>query len=77
MKRTTIFVEEELWTHVRLLARRQGKSVAEIVREALRAFVRKQTHRSRRLSWVGIGRSGRSDVAERHEELLWNAREAS
>lgn len=72
MKRTTIFIPEELERDVQGCAQRQGKPVAWVVREALTAYVVGRRTPGRLPSFAGIGRSGRSDVAERHEELLWS-----
>lgn len=73
MKRTTIFADEETLSALQSLAKEEGVSLAEIIRQALEAFLAQ--HRSSRppLSIVGIGRSGRDDVAERAEELLLRA----
>ena len=70
MKRTTIFADEELLSEIREISAKEKKTVAEVMREAMRTYVRKKQPR-RKLSFVGIGRSGRKDIAERHEELLW------
>ena len=70
MKRTTIFADENLLSEIREISFREKKSVAEVMREAMQNHVRKKRPR-RKLSFIGIGRSGRKDIAERHEELLW------
>lgn len=73
MKRTTIFIDEQLERDVRALARRQRRSAASVVREALAAYVAKaSTGRTRVPSFVAAGGSGQRDVADRHEELLWS-----
>jgi hypothetical protein len=68
MKRTTIYLDPEIEVLLKLEALRQGKPMAEIIREALRA------HLSGRGSHLppGIGefQSGHSDTAERAEEIL-------
>lgn len=71
MKRTTIFADENLIEELKELSREEKRSVADIVREALESYVGKKRRRKRGISFVGIGKSGRSDVAERQEELLW------
>lgn len=72
MKRTTIFIDESTERELELLARRRGESKAALVREALSEYLsRKAQEAPRDLGFVGVGRSGRGDVAERHEELLW------
>ena len=73
MKRTTIFIDEHLERELRAVARRQGQSVAALVREAVARYVADaRGGRSPRLRFVAAGRSGRHDVAERHEELLFH-----
>jgi len=72
MKRTTIFIEPQLERELQALARRSGKPMAAIVREAVAQYVAAdKQRRPSRLGFVASGRSGRSDVAERHEELLF------
>jgi predicted transcriptional regulator len=72
MKRTTIFLDEALERDLEALAARQRTTKAAVVRTALERHVR---HEKKTLElglrFVGLGRSGRSDIAERHEELLW------
>jgi hypothetical protein len=51
---------------------RRKEPVAALVRVALKQFVdQEKKERPGTLSFVGIGRSGRRDTAERHEDLLW------
>ena len=71
MKRTTIFADEELLSEIREISAKEKKSVAEVMREAMQSYVQKKKPARRKLSFVGIGRSGRKDIAGRHEELLW------
>ena len=70
MKRTTIFANEETLTALRAIARERGLSLAEAVRQALATFVAKHRPRRKPLSIIGIGRSGRKNVADRAEEFL-------
>jgi len=76
MKRTTIFAEEELLSGLKHIADEEGISVAEAIRQALQRFVAQRQKPRKRLSFVGIGRSGRKDVSERCEELLWTKSES-
>lgn len=71
MKRTTIFAEAETLEFIRQIARERGISLAEAIRQALGRFVGCQKEGKKRLSILGIGRSGQKDIAERSEELLW------
>lgn len=68
MVKTTVYLEQETVLALDEMARREGRPKAELIREALRAY----TRRRKRPDVVGIGafQSGRSDVAERAEELL-------
>ena len=72
MKRTTLFVEESVDRELHALARRKGVPVSALVRESLARYVTEQRRGQKfALRFLGQGGSGRNDVAERHEELLW------
>jgi predicted transcriptional regulator len=77
MKRTTIFVQDELERELRALARRHGRPMASLVREALEQYVVAGREAPARPGFVAAGRSGRHDIAERHEDLLFAADPAS
>ena len=78
MKRTTIFIEPQLERELQALARRMGRPMAAIVREAVAQYVAAdRERRPSRLGFVASGRSGRRDIAERHEDLLFQAYEPS
>ncbi|MCB5169268.1 ribbon-helix-helix domain-containing protein [Streptomyces bambusae] len=74
-KRTTIKVDDELDARMRHEAARRGLTLSEWVREAIEAHLPgaddvpageiRRTFRS-----TAAGRSGRSDISERMEELL-------
>ena len=77
MKRTTFFADEQLMDELKEIAREERKTLASVVREATVLYVReKRKRKKRKLSIVGIGSSGRSDVASMHEELLWKKRDS-
>jgi len=68
MKRTTIFIEEALERRLQQFARRQDRSVASVVREAL------TSHLDSKVAPFELPPtfdSGRSDIATRFEELLF------
>lgn len=71
MKRTTIFTDDELLVELKMLSREEGRSVAQLVREALREFLLRKKPAVRKISFMGIGKSGKKDIAAKHEELLW------
>ena len=71
MKRTTIFIPEALEDDLQRHARRAKKPVAWVVREAVTAYLAAHQAPSPVPSSVGMGRSGRSDLSERFEDLLF------
>lgn len=71
MKRTTIFADDALIKEFKDLSKEENRSVAEMVREAMEQYVRQRRQKKKKLSFIGIGSSGKRDVAEKHEELLW------
>lgn len=72
MKRTTVFLDESLLRRAWETARREGKSFAAVVREALAAYVSGAGGKQGRLpSIVGKYRSAFTDTSERVDELLW------
>ena len=72
MKRTTIFLEEELQREIKIVAEYKGVPAASVLRDAIHDYLRaERKRRPRTLSIMAIGRSGRRDIADRHEELLW------
>ncbi len=75
MKRTTIFADEDLLDAIKHIADEEGTSIADTIRQALDRFVTQRQKSKKQLSFIGIGRSGRRDVSERYEELLWSKSE--
>jgi len=72
MKRTTVFLDEQLERELQAFARRQRRPTAALVREAVERYIIAVRGSTReRLGFIGVGRSGHRDTAERHEELLW------
>lgn len=74
MKRTTIFADDDLLNEIKEISIEENRSVAELVREAIEGYVEQKRRKKKGLSFVGMGSSGRKDIAERHEELLWEKR---
>ena len=67
MKRTTLKIPDALDARLRHEAERRGTTISEVSREALEAYLL-EPGEHRRLG--AAGRSGRSDVSERIEEIL-------
>ena len=70
MKRTTVFADDETLRKLREIAKRENSSLAQVTRKALTEYVSRRRPKRARLSLIGIGRSGRKDIAARAEELL-------
>jgi predicted transcriptional regulator len=69
VKRTTVKIPDALDARLRHEARRRNLTISEVSREALEAYLGVPGGR-RRLNAAAAGRSGRSDVSERIEEIL-------
>jgi predicted CopG family antitoxin len=70
MRRTTILADEDVLRRLREIARRENMLVSDVIRMALDRYLSSHRPKRSRLLLVGIGRSGRRDVAERAEDLL-------
>jgi predicted transcriptional regulator len=75
MRRTTVKLSDDLDARLRHEAHRRGVTIADVTREALAEHL--GAGNRRRLAAAGAGRSGRSDVSERIEEILREEAEAS
>jgi len=75
MKRTTVFLDEAAERELEHFARLRGEPKAALVREAISEYLvrRRGEGEAKPLAFVAIGNSGRSDVAEIHEELLFQS----
>ena len=72
MKRTTIFIDEAVENDLKALANAADVPVASLVREALAEYVaRRQQTAPLPVRFLAAGRSGRHDVAERSEEIVF------
>ena len=68
MKRTTIYLDPELEVLLKLEMLRQKRPMAELVREAVHAYVAREPQRAP--PGAGAFTSGRSDTAARVDEIL-------
>jgi hypothetical protein len=68
MKRTTIYLDADTEVLLKLEAVRRGKPAAELIREAVRAYL--QERPSQLPSGGGKFSSGHKQTAERAEEIL-------
>ena len=70
MKRTTVYLDERTELELSRMARQKERSKAELIREALEHYLACEAKPRRLPRSVGMGRSGRPDLAEHDEELL-------
>jgi predicted transcriptional regulator len=68
MRRTTVKLPDELDARLRHEAQRRGSTIAEVTRTALEQHL--GAGKRRRLGAAASGRSGRSDISERIEEII-------
>jgi predicted transcriptional regulator len=69
MQRTTVKLPDDLDARLRHDAKLRGTTIAEITRTALEAHLG-ATGSRRRLGAAAAGRSGRSDISERIEDII-------
>jgi predicted transcriptional regulator len=69
MRRTTILLEDDLADQLDYERRRRNSSTAAIVREALTEYLAGGKS-SKRLAFVGLGRSGKHDTARKADSIL-------
>jgi predicted transcriptional regulator len=71
MTKTTVYLNSDLALVIRQLAAQQGRSQAELIRDALAEYAR----RGKRPAIPGLGEfdSGHSDTSEKAEEILRRA----
>lgn len=69
MKRTTVKLPDELDASLRHEAARRGLTVSQLTRDAIEQYLQHAAGQ-RQLMAAAAGRSGRSDVSERIEEIL-------
>lgn len=74
MKRTSIFADDALLLDLKRVSEQEKKSLAQVMREAFEAHVARKRSPAARFSSAGKFDSGRRDIAEKHEELLWSKR---
>ncbi|HEY1757450.1 MAG TPA: CopG family transcriptional regulator [Bryobacteraceae bacterium] len=72
MVKTTVYLDAEIVVALRQLSQQEGRSQAELIRDALAEFAR--TRKRPPIPGVGEFDSGETDVSARAEEIL---REAS
>jgi predicted transcriptional regulator len=67
--KTTVYLDAGDYERLKAVARAEGRTAAEVVREAVAQYAARAAVRALPAS-VGAGSSGRRDLSERAEELL-------
>jgi len=62
MKRTTIFADHEVFISLKRIAKEEGKTRREIIRQALQKFIDERYTAWRSISFIGVGRSGDNHI---------------
>jgi len=72
VKRTTVKLPDELDARLRHEARRRGTTISELTRQAVAAYLEETSDGQGRRVFLSAaaGRSGRTDLSERIEEIL-------
>lgn len=68
-QKTTVYLDADDYRRLKAIARAQGRTPAELVREAVARYAAEERPRRRPRS-IGAGRSRTGDIGERAEELL-------
>ena len=71
MTKTTVYLDTDTVLALRQMAETQGRSQAELIRDALEAYTRKI--KRPRIPGIGEFDSGHTDISERAEEILGSA----
>lgn len=67
--KTTVYLDASDYRRLKALAKAEGRTAADMVREAVAEYARHRSAPARPAS-IGLGRSGRGDLSLRAEELL-------
>ena len=79
MVRTQIRLTEEQASKIKRIAGARGVSIAEVIRDAVNQVINpaceagSEDRRTRALKIVGMFRSGKKDVSEKHDQYLVNS----
>jgi metal-responsive CopG/Arc/MetJ family transcriptional regulator len=69
-KRTQVYLDPEVHRRLKERAKEEGVSLAELIRRIAKDYLRKETAPKDYLTIVGLGQSGKTDIAEKHDNSL-------
>jgi len=67
--KTTVYLDADDYRRLKAIAREEGSSPAELIREAIALYTKSHSH-SQLPSSIGAGESGSGTLAEESEDLL-------
>lgn len=67
--KTTVYLDADDYERLKRISKAKGRPTAELVREAIAEYARRNSPRQRARS-IGAGSSRRGDLSEKAEELL-------
>ncbi len=73
MEETTLSLPQATIAALAEISKQTGRSQNELIQTALQDFIQ----RNRQPRPIGMGNSGRSDLSQRDEELLWQSPQKS
>jgi metal-responsive CopG/Arc/MetJ family transcriptional regulator len=69
-KRTQVYLDPEVHRRLKERAKEEGVSLAELIRRMAKDYLRKEAAPKDYLAIAGLGQSGKTDIAEKHDEYL-------
>jgi hypothetical protein len=69
-RRIQIYLDPEVHQHLKERAKAEGISLFELIRRMAKDYLRKEAAPKDYLTIVGLGQSGKTDIAEKHDEYL-------
>lgn len=67
---TQIYLEPEVHRRLKERAKEEGVSLAELLRRIAKDYLRKEFSQKEYLAIVGLGKSGQTDISEKHDDYL-------
>ena len=69
-RKIQIYLDPEVHQDLKERARAEGISLSELIRRMAKDYLRKEASPKDYLAIVGLGQSGKTDTAEKHDEYL-------
>jgi macrodomain Ter protein organizer (MatP/YcbG family) len=69
-RKIQIYLDPEVHQDLKERAREEGISLSELIRRMAKDYLRKEAAPKDYLALVGLGQSGKTDIAEKHDEYL-------